>query len=101
MPSSLLVVGSRPALIGNKLANRYHSSTAGATGPQYFEIDVDISSSSVANTIVNLVKGSLKALIIDLAVLFEGKRADELPEQLLGTVRFNHLTLGCAKRLPE
>ena len=86
-------VGTRPALIGNKLVNQYH------VGNNYCEIDVDISSSSVANAIVNMVKGSVKTLVVDIAILLEAQSADELPEELLGCVRFDHLSLAVAKPL--
>jgi hypothetical protein len=103
-------VGTRPALIGNKLVNQYHVGAVGGGGgggggggssssASYCEIDVDISSSSVANAIVNMVKGSVKALVVDIAILLEAQAADELPEELLGCVRFDHLSLAVAKPL--
>ena len=56
----------------------------------YFEIDVDIGSSYAASSVVNLVKGATKSMVIDFGVLVEGKAEDELPERLIGaeTARF-------------
>ena len=57
-------------------------------GSNYFEVDVDISSSSVAASITNMVAGATKGLTVDLGVLIEGQVLEQLPEQLLGTVRY-------------
>ena len=46
---------------------------------------------------VNLVKGITRSLVIDLAVLVESQDAEELPEQLIGNVRLDHLDLGKAR----
>jgi hypothetical protein len=35
-------------------------------------------------------------MTVDLAFLLEGQRPAELPEQLLGAVRFTHLDMGAA-----
>lgn len=51
-------------------------------------MDVDIGSSSVAASVTNLVCGATKSLTIDLGVLVEGQSPDQLPEQLLGTIRY-------------
>lgn len=62
-------------------------------GPGYFEVDVDVGSSRAAATAVGLVSGATTSLVIDMAILLEGRSAEELPEQLLGTVRFSHLDM--------
>jgi hypothetical protein len=68
-------------------------------GPRYFEVDVDVSSSSVAANIVGLVQGLTKSLCVDMAICLEGHSPEELPESLLGTVRCSHLDLNSAKLL--
>jgi len=68
-------------------------------GPRYFEVDVDVSSSSVAANIVGLVQGLTKSLCVDMAICLEGHSPEELPESLLGTVRCSHLDLHSAKLL--
>ena len=68
-------------------------------GPGYFEVDVDVSSSSVAANIVGLVQGATKKLWVDMAIVLEAHTVDELPEVLLGSVRCAHLDLNEAKLL--
>lgn len=86
-------VGTTPCLLGRKLTASYHR------GPRYFEVDVDVSSSSVAANIVGLVQGLTKSLCVDMAICLEGHSPEELPESLLGTVRCSHLDLNSAKLL--
>lgn len=42
-------------------------------GPRYLEVDVDVGSSQTAARVVGIVQGALKGLVIDIAVLLEGK----------------------------
>ena len=64
---------------------------AGDRGPGYVEVDIDVGSSSVAATVVGLVQGATKSLVVDMGIVLEGHTRDELPESLLGTVRpHNH-----------
>ncbi|RLN97107.1 hypothetical protein BBJ28_00011537 [Nothophytophthora sp. Chile5] len=86
-------VGSTPALIGKKLRQPYFR------GTQYFELDVDIGSSAVANRVVGLVSGYTKKLVIDMGFVLEGQSPDELPERLMGSVRLVHIDLGVATKL--
>ena len=51
------------------------------------EVDIDVGSSSVAATVVNLVQGATKSLVVDMGIVLEGHSSEELPESLLGTVR--------------
>jgi hypothetical protein len=44
-----MAIGSKPALTGTKLSQYYHR------GDNYVEVDIDISSSSVAANILGLV----------------------------------------------
>jgi len=76
-----------PALIGNKLTTKYFK------GPNYFEIDVDITSSTAANSIWSVIHKTLASLVIDLAFLIQGNEVTELPEALFGTVRISKVTL--------
>ena len=54
------------------------------------EVDIDVGSSSVAATVVNLVQGATKSLVVDMGIVLEGHSAEELPESLLGTVSHLH-----------
>ena len=42
-------------------------------GPNYIEVDVDVGSSRSAASVVSLVQGALSSLVVDLAVLLEGR----------------------------
>lgn len=83
-------VGHTPVIMGRKLKQTYHS------GQGYFEVDIDVASSRTASAVVGMVSGATRSLTVDLAILFEGKREEELPESLLGTVRLDHVDLDAA-----
>ncbi|KAF0682384.1 Aste57867_25472 [Aphanomyces stellatus] len=87
-------VGSVPTLLGNKLSCPYHR------GPNYFEVDIDISSNGVANTVVGMVKGVTKVLVVDLAFLLESQSEEELPEAILGAVRLQNVSLDHPLKVP-
>ncbi|CAI5481216.1 unnamed protein product [Closterium sp. Yama58-4] len=78
-------VGTTPLIIAGALTVQYFK------GPDYFEVDVDIGSSAVANGVVRFVLGYVRTLIIDMAFLIQGNTDEELPEKLLGTIRISHL----------
>jgi hypothetical protein len=42
------------------------------------------------------IRGVTTSMTVDLAFLLEGQRPAELPEQLLGAVRFTHLDMAAA-----
>lgn len=77
-------------LLGKKL-KQYYFKTA-----RYIEVDIDVGSSYTAATVVSMVSGVTKTLVVDLAIVLEGKTQEELPESLLGTVRLDHLDLSTA-----
>lgn len=60
-------------------------------GDNFIEVDADIGSSMVANTIVHLAFGYITTLTVDLAFLIESQVDTELPERILGAVRFSEL----------
>eukprot|EP00192_Tetraselmis_astigmatica_P006536 CAMPEP_0117667932 /NCGR_PEP_ID=MMETSP0804-20121206/11248_1 /TAXON_ID=1074897 /ORGANISM="Tetraselmis astigmatica, Strain CCMP880" /LENGTH=739 /DNA_ID=CAMNT_0005475727 /DNA_START=604 /DNA_END=2823 /DNA_ORIENTATION=- len=86
-------VGATPVLLGNKLRQAYHR------GPNYFEVDIDIGSSRAARSVVGLVAGTTKTVVVDMGILMEGHRDDELPERLLGTVQLDRIDMEKATRL--
>ncbi|XP_057958077.1 protein ENHANCED DISEASE RESISTANCE 2-like isoform X2 [Malania oleifera] len=63
----------------------------------FVEVDVDIGSSMVASAIVHLAFGYVTALTVDLAFLIESQTEAELPEQILGGVRFSELNPASAQ----
>ncbi|CAA7026464.1 unnamed protein product [Microthlaspi erraticum] len=77
-------------VIGRALSCKYVS------GSNFVEVDVDIGSSMVASTIVHLAFGYITTLTVDLAFLIESQTEDELPEKLLGAVRFSELQIEAA-----
>ncbi|RHY33948.1 hypothetical protein DYB32_001277 [Aphanomyces invadans] len=86
-------VGSTPAVIGNKLRQPYFKT------PTYFELDIDVTSSAVANRVTGLVLGFTKKLIVDMSFLIEGKQSHELPERLFGACRLSFVDMAQAKKL--
>ena len=64
-----------------------------SSGPGWFEMDVDVSSSSTAAGALRILKSCSKSLVMDLAFVLEGQTPDALPEKILGTVEWNHFDL--------
>ena len=80
-------LGSKPALLGRAVTSEYHS------GEGWFEMDIDVSSSSAASGVLRIMKSCSKALVCNLAYVLEGKSEEELPERLLGAMAFVHFDL--------
>ncbi|XP_072964521.1 protein ENHANCED DISEASE RESISTANCE 2-like [Typha angustifolia] len=72
-------------ILGRALSCKY------ILGLNYIEVDVDIGSSIVANAIVHLAFGYVTTLTVDLAFLIESQTESELPEKILGAIRFSQL----------
>lgn len=60
-------------------------------GLNFIEVDVDLGVSMVANAIIHLAFGYIKTLTVDLAFLIESQTESELPERILGAIRFSEL----------
>ncbi|XP_014499009.1 protein ENHANCED DISEASE RESISTANCE 2-like [Vigna radiata var. radiata] len=88
-------VGTKACLLGKAVTCKYFKQD------NFFEIDVDIGSSSVARSVIGLVLGYVTSLVVDLAILIEAKEESELPEYLLGTVRLNRLKPESAEPLED
>jgi hypothetical protein len=80
-------LGNTPAILSRKITTAYF------WGDRYLELDIDVASSTVANTLFGMIKGSLKSLTLDLAWVIEGQNLSELPEHILGTLRINHINV--------
>eukprot|EP00727_Mastigamoeba_balamuthi_P010091 m51a1_g5704 hypothetical protein (247) ;mRNA; f:1062638-1063565 len=80
------IVGNTPAILPHKIPTTYHFG-----GDKYFEVDVNLGASKAAGAILNVVGGASAHLIVDLAFVIEGQEASELPEQLIGAIRIDHV----------
>ena len=80
-------VGTKPALLGLKVDQSYFK------GDRYIEVDIDVGSSKVATMLTGLIMASMRQLTIDLAFTLEGRSEDELPEQIIGTIRLSNVDL--------
>lgn len=89
-------VGTKPAILGSKLAMEYYGD-----GETYFEVLIDVGSSSIAGAVLGVLKGAAKSLSIDMAFTLEGKEEDHLPERILGCIRCIHPDIPNAKKLPH
>ncbi|XP_076896736.1 protein ENHANCED DISEASE RESISTANCE 2-like [Bidens hawaiensis] len=78
-------VGTKACLLGKAVTCNY------LRQDNFLEIDVDIGSSSVARSVIGIVLGYVTSIVVDLAILIEGKEPEELPEYILGTVRLNRV----------
>ncbi|KAH7441706.1 hypothetical protein KP509_03G050000 [Ceratopteris richardii] len=84
-------VGNHAAcLLGKALTCNYHK------GSNYFEIDVDVSSSALANAILHLALGYVNSVSVDMAFLIEAQTEEELPERILGAVRISQIEMASA-----
>ncbi|XVF23622.1 hypothetical protein REPUB_Repub13aG0055400 [Reevesia pubescens] len=78
-------VGKKASLIGQTLETHYFR------GKNYFEVEIDVGSSTVARGVANFVVGYLNNAVLEMAFVIQGNTQEELPETLLGTCRLNHL----------
>ena len=91
------VVGSTPAIIGNKLPVTYR----GSAGEGYLEVSMDVTAGpSIGNTIANTVVGRADAVTVDLAFVVEGE-GEMLPERICGAVRLHHLSMSRAPGMKD
>jgi hypothetical protein len=88
-----MAVKDTPTLLGNKLKQYYYK------GDNYFEIDVDVGSSSVARNVVGLAMGYAKNIIVDMGMCLQGNDESELPEVMLGGVTCIKVDTTKAKKL--
>ncbi|XP_031406341.1 protein ENHANCED DISEASE RESISTANCE 2-like isoform X2 [Punica granatum] len=78
-------------IIGRALTCKYFKAD------KFLEVDIDIGSSMMASAIVHLAFGYITTLTVDLAFLIESQTESELPEKILGAVRFSELNPASAK----
>lgn len=77
-------------LLGKALTCNY------TRGPNYFEIDVDIGSSALANAILHLALGYANSVTVDMAFVIEAQEEEELPERIMSAVRISQIDMALA-----
>lgn len=87
------LVPSRPAISGTKLTQHYYRRA------NYFELDLDVASSTIASSIGSLCCSWATYLDIRVFMTIQGERDDELPERVIGGVSFKYLDLAAATPL--
>ena len=87
-------VGQTPAIIGRKLKGEYHEEPG-----RFFEAEYDVLSTTAAKSMIGLVVGAAKRLVIDVGIVLEAKQADELPERILGGFRIVFPDLASCRRV--
>jgi hypothetical protein len=81
--SSISVLGGeRPVLIAKKLTTSFHR------GANYLEVDQDVGSSKVASLLNGTMLKASGGMVVDMAWLVEAREEDELPECVLGALRY-------------
>ena len=87
--------GKRPVLIGKRLPISYIYGPPNVQTKEacYLEADLHVGTSSkpAAQRIVGICKRYMKSLVVDLGLVIEGTKKDELPERMLGCVRLHQL----------
>jgi len=82
------MVTGKPAIIGNKLPVTYCFCPQSDGQAEYLEADLDIgSSSATAKRIVSVCRRYMNVLTLDVGFVVQGNEAEELPEQMLGSIR--------------
>lgn len=87
-------VGQTPAILGRKLKVEYHEEPG-----RFFEAEYDVLSTTAAKSMIGLLVGAAKRLVIDVGIILEGKEVDELPERILGGFRVHFPDLAACRRI--
>jgi hypothetical protein len=87
-------VGQTPAILGRKLKCAYHEEPG-----RFFEAEYDVLSTTAAKSMIGLIVGAAKRLVIDVGIVLEAKEVDELPERILGGFRINFPDLSTCRRI--
>src|SRR5205823_1681963 len=90
-------VGYVPAIIGKKLKAHYFYDPH----LNYFELDVDIASSTSFNLVIGMVMKSSQSLIVDTSLILQGETSGELPESVLGCGSLHRANLSKALKFED
>ena len=88
-----MAVQDTPTLLGNKLTQTYYKTD------HYFEIDIDVATSTIARNIVGMMKDASKHLVIDLGFVLQGEKEEELPEVLMCGCTILYIDTKTAKKI--
>lgn len=88
------VVPRRPVILGKKTELRYHRSE------DHMEIDFELAASPFADRIYRALKWASRHSVEEFVFMIEGQREDELPEAILGAVRFDRVDERAVTPLP-
>jgi hypothetical protein len=86
-------VKDTPTLLGNKLDQSYFK------GDNYFELCVDVGSSSIAKYVTGIAMNYSKTLVCDMGLCLQGNDESELPEVLMGGCTCIHIDTSKAVKL--
>ncbi|KAL8204734.1 hypothetical protein R6Q57_010357 [Mikania cordata] len=81
---------SRATLVGQLLKINY------INGKNYIELDIDVGSFALARGLASTALSCFSSLIAETAFVIQANTVDELPEQLYGASRLNHLDVSKA-----
>lgn len=71
-------------------------------GPNYFEIDVDVHLFAyISKKFLHSLLDSFGDMVLDVGFLIEAHTDEELPEVMLGCMRWSRVDLECAPPFPE
>mmetsp|Transcript_4835 Transcript_4835/g.6750 ORF Transcript_4835/g.6750 Transcript_4835/m.6750 type:complete len:344 (-) Transcript_4835:137-1168(-) len=88
-----MAVGSTPCLLGQKVVQRYFR------GENYFEVDVHVGSSQIANKIITLCRTYGKSFTSNIGLVLQGESSEELPEKLLACIQLDKIDLDIRSEL--
>ena len=84
------MVTGRPAIIGKKLPVTYTYTPKEGAKQDFLECELDIGNSSkTAKRIVSMCRRYMASLTVDIGFVIEGKTDDELPEEMMGSIRIH------------
>lgn len=85
------MVTGRPAIIGKKLPVSYDLCLGTETDAPLLTATLDIgSSSATAKRIVSVCRRYMSALTVDIGFVIQAETEEELPEQMMGSIRVHH-----------
>ncbi|EQC35962.1 hypothetical protein SDRG_06704 [Saprolegnia diclina VS20] len=83
-------VGSKPFILAKALPIQWFR------GKHYLEAVVDVSSDAVARKVTSMCRMCVSSLTVDIGLVLEGQKEDELPEAMLGCVQYDRLDMANA-----